>query len=502
MSVLETQGRRGMRTLRRGGRRKSPRMGQRRGRVVGGLWLVLPLLLLALAAVAGVYFWSASRATPIAEVPLPELSQANVQVATLAGQLREEVLAAPHSAAAWGRYGEALMAHEWNVEALACFEQAAALEADQMRWPYLAGVLLERNAPQAAAQYFRQAAELDASYPMLHMRLGKVLLRLNQTREAEAAWHQAAALAPDQPQPRIALARLAGTRNDWKGAVELLEQAVRVAPANREAVVELARAKLMAGTLQSLSREEQAALLSSERYEPMPDPIVRSIDEQEVAARFAAVQADAAAARGDVEQAAEGYAKLIEQRPELVRPRLNLSSLYMGQGQPLLALATLREAVQLFPEDPLARYALSLALEATQDYAGARREREEAVRLKPDYADAHFGLGLLAEREGDAAGAIAAFRRASEADPSMAQAHLALGEALRKQGDLEAAIAEMRAAVRLSPGDPVPQSFLSKALAERQTQAATPPATGSTTEPTPAAARAAQGKTAEDAGRP
>ena len=42
--------------------------------------------------------------------------------------------------------------------------------------------------------------------------------------------------------------------------------------------------------------------------------------------------------------------ELIKQRPEMVRPRLNLASVFLQSGQAPLALTTLKEAVQLFPE--------------------------------------------------------------------------------------------------------------------------------------------------------
>lgn len=401
------------------------------------------------------------------QVPLPDLSMANAQVATVTGQLHQLVKDNPRSVEAWATYGAVLMAHEWNSEALACFSRAAELDPKDKRWPYLAGILLERREPDQAIEWYEKAKELDPGYAPLYMRLSNAMQRLGRTDEAEAALRSAAKLAPAQPQPLIGLARMASARGDWTEASRLLEQAAQTAPSNREAIVELTRARLILGTAQSLSREEQAAVLSGEKYQPMPDPVLEAVNQQEVAARYAAMQADQTAARGNLQQAAESYVALIKQRPDLSRPRLNLASVYMAQGQVPQAIATLREVVKLFPNDPMGHYALGAALEASGELAEARREQEIAVELKPDYAEAHFALGLMAEREGNLPQAIEAYRRAVQSDVRLAQAHLALGVALHKQQRWDEAIEEIKVAVQLSPGDPVPQSFLQKALTEK-----------------------------------
>ncbi len=113
---------------------------------------------------------------------------------------------------------------------------------------------------------------------------------------------------------------------------------------------------------------------------------------------------------------------------------------------------------------------LSFAFDAGQRYADSRQALETAVRLKPDYAEAQYALGLNLQRDGQFAAAEAAYRRAVQADVRMPQAHLALGVVLQKQSKWDEAIAEMKVAVQLTPGDPVPESYLRKALSQRETQ--------------------------------
>lgn len=402
-------------------------------------------------------------------IPKPDLTTANSHVAIATAQLQKTVERTPRSADAWGQYGEILMAHEWNSEALICFERATQLNSRELRWPYLAAILLDRQEPTKALVKYDKAKEISSQYAPLWMRRGNTLMHLNRSQEAELSYNTASEIDKTQPQPLVGLARIAAARDDWKAAISLLENAKEIAPKNREVIVELTRARLMLGTKQMLGQEEQSAILSGEKYQAMPDSILESINQREVAARYAAMHADSMASEGDLQKAAEAYAALIKQRPELVRPRLNLASVFMASGQAPLALTTLQEVVRLFPDDPMGHYAVSYALESSQQFAAARREREKAIQLKPDYAEAHFALGLSAERDGEMDQAIHSFRLAIQSNARLAQAHLALGLAYQKQGQLEDAIVGMNAAVRLSPGDPIPKAYLEKAKALKAT---------------------------------
>jgi len=427
------------------------------------------IAILTLVTLGIIVTWSAAkRSSTATDIPKPDVTQANPNVAIATSQLQKKVYENAKSDVAWGQYGEILMAHEWNSEALICFREAAKLNSREMRWPYFAAILLDRRSPNEAVEMYDVAAKLSPTYAPLYMRRANTLSRLNRSQEAEASLTLASEIEKNQPQPLVGLARIATVRGDWETANRFLEQAFQIAPKNREVLVELTRSRLILGNSPALSREEQAAILSDTKYETMDDPIYQSINQREVAIRFAAMQADSMAAQGDLQKAAEGYAALIKQRPDLARPRLNLASTFMAAGQIPLATFTLQEAVRLFPDDPIVHYSLSYALEASQQFAAARSEREIAVRLKPDYAQAHFALGLSAERDGDIEQSIQSYKRAIQSDTRLAQAHLALGLVYQKIGQLDDAIAEMNAAVRLTPGDKIPQAYLEKAKALRK----------------------------------
>ena len=73
-------------------------------------------------------------------------------------------------------------------------------------------------------------------------------------------------------------------------------------------------------------------------------------------------------------------------------------------------------------------------------------ELRAAIRLIPDDADAHNNLGLALADQGKLEQAIAEHRAAIRIEPDLAEAHCNLGVALAKQGKRDEAIAALRKA--------------------------------------------------------
>ena len=77
--------------------------------------------------------------------------------------------------------------------------------------------------------------------------------------------------------------------------------------------------------------------------------------------------------------------------------------------QPSERIAQFKEVVELFPEDPVARFGLANAYLEAGQAEDAIREFKEILRLKPDYTAAHRGLGRALERAGRVEEAKAAY---------------------------------------------------------------------------------------------
>jgi tetratricopeptide (TPR) repeat protein len=118
-----------------------------------------------------------------------------------------------------------------------------------------------------------------------------------------------------------------------------------------------------------------------------------------------------------------------------------------------LALASLREAVQLDPENPVYRNAVGAVLLNLQRPAEAEPELRKAVELDPDFAEAHHNLGLALAEQRRFDDAIIAYRKAlsfpTYQTPEVAYYNLGNAYlALKKVREAEEAY---RAAIQLSP---------------------------------------------------
>jgi Flp pilus assembly protein TadD len=131
------------------------------------------------------------------------------------------------------------------------------------------------------------------------------------------------------------------------------------------------------------------------------------------------------------------------------------------------AIACLKKALEIEPDDAVAHNNLGAALYAKGDLDGAIAEFRTAIRLQPGYAMAHTNLGNALKAKGDLDGAIAEYRAAIRLQPDRADARTNLGNALKAKGDLDGAIAEYRAAIRLRPDYAIAHNNLGNALSTK-----------------------------------
>jgi tetratricopeptide (TPR) repeat protein len=115
------------------------------------------------------------------------------------------------------------------------------------------------------------------------------------------------------------------------------------------------------------------------------------------------------------------------------------------------AVANLRQAIELAPDNAFTRLNLATALYSTGDGRGAMEQFEAAIRLSPGLPKAHYGLGVILEAEGRDREAIERFAEAVTHDPMFVEARLQLGDALRRNGRLEESLAQYAAVLATNP---------------------------------------------------
>lgn len=122
------------------------------------------------------------------------------------------------------------------------------------------------------------------------------------------------------------------------------------------------------------------------------------------------------------------------------------------------AIAALREAIRLTPDDADAHFGLAAALARNRDHAAAETAYHEALRLQPEHPLARLGLGETLMALGCASDAERLLREApstSLRNPPLAAAHAhQLGVAMQQQKKFGDALAQFDRAQAIAPEYP------------------------------------------------
>lgn len=197
------------------------------------------------------------------------------------------------------------------------------------------------------------------------------------------------------------------------------------------------RTQKLANPLNDLLDEAQHDI-ENNQFEAAITPLQKVIAEKpDIAwAHFQLGYAYTALKRSD--EARAEYERATTLDPKMSEAYLNLGIL-LTDKDPKAAVAPLRRAVDLLPSQSRPRFLLGVALERSDDVAGAADSYEAALRLDPRDAetDAHLGnLYLTLKRYPEAE---AKFRAALELEPKSPVALLGLAKALDAQKRPEAA---------------------------------------------------------------
>lgn len=157
---------------------------------------------------------------------------------------------------------------------------------------------------------------------------------------------------------------------------------------------------------------------------------------------------------GNAEAAEAAYRTVIRLQPAFVPAYINLADLYRQQGHEPQTTQTLREALQVDPENGAARHALGLSLVRQQRLRDAIPELAKAAQLRPDVPRYAYVYGVALHQTGRIQQALQVLKDAQARYPGDRDILAALAQFHRQAGDRQGAIAWARKLVEVSPGDP------------------------------------------------
>jgi tetratricopeptide (TPR) repeat protein len=373
--------------------------------------MVFPLLVTLLAAAAP----PAQSSPP----PLPAIVLDSYPPAAREAIARAYRDAAAHDTDAEriGTLGRVLQAWEQWDAAHQAYARAQARAPRTFDWPYLDGLVLERQArPLEAVARFEAALAISPGYLPARVKLAESLFEAGRLDDSQRLF--SALTDPDgAPAAAFGLGRIAAAQGRHEAAVEQFQRAIALFPEFGAAHYALALSCRALGR-----REEAQAALEQHRrfgarWPAVADPVLAAVttlrDDPGALLQRGVKLADA----GDVEAAIAAHEAALAIDPSLAQAHANLISLYGRQ----------------------------------RNFARAEQHYKAVAALGVNVSDAHYDYGVLLglqERWDDAANA---YRLALALNPLHAEAHNNLGQVLERTRQLEAALVEYRAALQSQP---------------------------------------------------
>jgi tetratricopeptide (TPR) repeat protein len=436
----------------------------------------------ALAAGIGFYLWAGreTAATPPPPVPAELTDPPSRKVIE---RKRQAVLAAPHSAAAWGELGMAFDAHEARAEAMACYRRAMGLDSNDSRWPSLLAAQLSRSAADAdkeeAVRLYRQAADCPAPSSAHQLTallsLADLLTELGRGDEAVQLYEQVYAAKPSNPWAAYRVGVALADRNETKEAARILVGLARDPHARKKSAVAMAELSRRAGRAKDAEGFDYAAgLLPLDQ--PWANPFAAEVaglrrGRRALMDRYVA-QEGAREYRSGVHTAtalADQYPS-VETQMMLLRALVNAADYpaALAVADDILRHENGRRMVTAHLFLGLARMGLADRAEADGRKADADRLLAQAaeavgesVRLKSNYAPGHLFQAKVLLRLRRLPEAEQAARAVVRCRPEEWEGHVVLADVLAASGRKAEAVTAAEQAVKLAhPNEPRPKQVL------------------------------------------
>ena len=152
--------------------------------------------------------------------------------------------------------------------------------------------------------------------------------------------------------------------------------------------------------------------------------------------------------------------------PDDYLARDNLGYTLLQKGKINEAIAEYEKAIQIKPGYARAHNNLGNALMQTGQLTEAAAQYQKVLELEPHDSQVHNNMGTLLIKQGRVDEAIEQYRKAVAADPETAELHYNLGSALIVKGNWDDAINHLEAALTIDPNFPEAHNKLGVAFGE------------------------------------
>jgi tetratricopeptide (TPR) repeat protein len=430
----------------------------RRRRWYRSRWLCIAAAILILLLGGYLYQHFSRSGLPPPDVDLEGIDPA---VAAAVEQAGARVQQAPHSAEAWGKLGMVLLVHDFQPQAIACFDQAERLDQHEPRWPYYRALeaLLRTDLQEARGKLERAAALCGDELDGPELSLAEVLLGLEDFDEAQCHFARLLETNPRHARAQLGLARVAVKRGNPRASLEPLGRA-EGSPYTRQAACEL-----LAAVHQQLGNHARAEAARRRAKELPADQNWPDMLRDDLAALRTGKanwlhQAEDHDRAGRKAEALALLQRTVRDYPDADDAWLALGRALHEQKMLEPAEAALRRAAALAPMAHEPVNELGRVLVARGNRAEAMQCFRKAIELKPNAALAWHNLGSCLAGANDHAGALEAYGKAARFAPDMFEAHFALALLRGERGQYADALVHARQAVRLKPSHPSARRLL------------------------------------------
>jgi tetratricopeptide (TPR) repeat protein len=419
------------------------------------------LILLVFLLLGGFLYQRFNRVAPPPPPPEVDLTGVDPAIASAVEQARSRVQQSPNSAQAWGKLGTVLLVHQFEPQAVVCFEQAERLDPGEVRWPYfLALEALLRSDHRAARGHLERAvARTGDAFDGPRLALAETLLTLEELNEAQRHFTLLLERNPRHARAQLGQARCAVKRGDLRAGLAPLSLAESDPYTRKEACELQAEVHQRLGDpARAEEARQRAAALPPDRN--WPDPL-----RDELAATYTGKvallrQAESYEREGRRAEALAKLQRAVREYPDADDVWLALGKALYERKMLVPAEDALRRAVALAPAVPEPVNELGRVLAVQGKRAEAERCFRKAVELRPNLAQAWYNLGACLVDAKDHAAALEAYGRAVHYAPEMFEAQFALALLLADRGRSAEALVHAERAARLKPSHKPAQQLL------------------------------------------